>query len=51
VVQDVVDRDAEGLDPLADDEPTEAGVREADALLERLGIARSDLLEGAYLDL
>lgn len=36
---------------LADDEPTEAGVREADALLERLGIARSDLLEGAYLDL
>ena len=36
---------------LADDEPTEAGVHEAEALLQRLGIAKSDLVEGAYLDL
>ena len=36
---------------LADDEPLEAGVREAQALLARLGIAESQLVEGAYVDL
>ncbi|MDZ4701128.1 MAG: class IV adenylate cyclase [Rhodothermales bacterium] len=36
---------------LVDDEPTEAGVREAHDLLERLGIPRSSLLETAYVDL
>jgi predicted adenylyl cyclase CyaB len=36
---------------LEEGEPTEAGVREAHGLLDRLGIARSQLIEGGYLDL
>ena len=36
---------------LADDEPSEAGVREAHSLMEKLGIQPSQLIEGAYLDL
>ena len=36
---------------LADDEPPEAGVREARSLMEKLGIQPSQLIEGAYLDL
>ena len=36
---------------LGDDEPVEAGVREAHALMERLGIEPGQLVEGAYVDL
>lgn len=36
---------------LKDDEPLESGVREADQLLARLGIERSQLIEGGYVDL
>jgi len=36
---------------LSDDEPVEAGIREAQALMERLGIERSQLVEEAYVDL
>lgn len=36
---------------LADDEPTERGVAEAHALMERLGIAAAQLVEAAYVDL
>lgn len=36
---------------LEDDEPLESGVREADQLLARLGIERSQLIEGGYVDL
>jgi predicted adenylyl cyclase CyaB len=36
---------------LADGEPTEAGVREARSLMERLGIRASQLIDGAYIDL
>jgi predicted adenylyl cyclase CyaB len=36
---------------LVDDEPPEQGVREAGELMDRLGIAPSQLIEGAYLDL
>jgi predicted adenylyl cyclase CyaB len=36
---------------LADDEPTDAGVREARELMDRLGIDAGQLVEGAYLDL
>jgi predicted adenylyl cyclase CyaB len=36
---------------LADDEPTDQGVREARELMDRLGIQPSQLVEGAYLDL
>lgn len=36
---------------LADGEPAEAGVREAHDLMEQLGIRRSQLVEGAYVDL
>jgi predicted adenylyl cyclase CyaB len=36
---------------LSDGEPPEAGVAEAHALMERLGIDSSQLIEGAYLDL
>ena len=36
---------------LEENEPIEAGVREADQLLERLGIERSQLIEGGYVDL
>ncbi|MFO1303156.1 MAG: class IV adenylate cyclase [Burkholderiales bacterium] len=36
---------------LEDGEHAEAGMREAHALMERLGIAASDLIEGAYADL
>lgn len=35
---------------LADDEPAEAGVREAHALMARLGVEPSQLVQGAYLD-
>jgi predicted adenylyl cyclase CyaB len=36
---------------LADDEPSEAGVREAHALMAQLGVQPSQLVEGAYVDL
>lgn len=36
---------------LGDDEPPEAGVREAHSLMEKLGIHASQLIEGAYVDL
>ena len=36
---------------LADDEPTEMGVQEAHALMQRLGVQPTQLEEGAYLDL
>lgn len=36
---------------LAEDEPSEAGVREAHSVMEKLGIQTSQLIEGAYLDL
>lgn len=36
---------------LVDDEPAEQGVREAGNLMEQLGIAPAQLIEGAYLDL
>lgn len=36
---------------LADGEPAEAGSREAEALMQRLGVERSQLIEGAYVDL
>lgn len=48
----------EGLDDhlelevvLGDDEPAEAGVAEAHALLDRLGVPATALVAGAYLDL
>jgi predicted adenylyl cyclase CyaB len=36
---------------LVDDEPADAGIREAGELMDRLGIHPSQLVEGAYLDL
>ena len=36
---------------LADDEPNDAGLREARELMGRLGIQPGQLIEGAYLDL
>lgn len=36
---------------LDDGEAAEAGVREAEALMDRLGVDRSTLVEGAYVDL
>ncbi|MCX7050198.1 MAG: class IV adenylate cyclase [Candidatus Sumerlaeota bacterium] len=36
---------------LKDGEPIEAGIAEAHALLERLGVESSQLIEGAYIDL
>jgi len=36
---------------LTDDEPVEAGIREAHELMARLGIERSQLVEEAYVDL
>ncbi len=36
---------------LGDGEATEAGVEEADDLMERLGVLPTDLIEGAYVDL
>ncbi len=36
---------------LADDEPSERGVREAHELMEKLGVHPSQLIEGAYIDL
>lgn len=36
---------------LRDDEPVEAGVQEAHELMARLGVDRSQLVEGAYVDL
>ena len=36
---------------LVDDEPADAGVREAGELMDRLGIQPEQLIEGAYLDL
>lgn len=36
---------------LRDGEPAEAGVREAHALMARLGVEASQLVEGAYVDL
>jgi len=36
---------------LADGEAAEAGVAEAHALMQRLGIGPAQLIEGAYVDL
>jgi hypothetical protein len=36
---------------LEENEPFEAGVREADELLAGLGVERSQLIEGGYVDL
>jgi len=36
---------------LGEDEPEAVGVEEADALIQRIGIDRSQLIEGAYVDL
>lgn len=36
---------------LGQDEPAEAGVREAHSLMARLGVEQSQLIEGAYVDL
>jgi len=36
---------------LADDESSEAGIREAHSVMQKLGIHTSQLIEGAYLDL
>lgn len=36
---------------LEDDEPLEAGMREAHDIMVRLGVVSSQLIEGAYLDL
>ncbi|WP_334188151.1 class IV adenylate cyclase [Noviherbaspirillum sp.] len=36
---------------LQDGDDIDAGMREADALMQRLGIDRSHLIEGAYIDL
>jgi predicted adenylyl cyclase CyaB len=36
---------------LGDDESTEAGIREAHGLMEKLGIHASQLIDGAYVDL
>jgi len=36
---------------LEENEPSEVGAREAEALLGRLGVERSELIEGGYLDL
>jgi len=36
---------------LEDDEPSATGIREANSLLAHLGVASSQLIEGAYLDL
>ena len=36
---------------LVDDEPADAGVREAGELMDRLGVHAEQLIEGAYLDL
>jgi predicted adenylyl cyclase CyaB len=36
---------------LRDDEPAEAGVREAEELIKRLGIGTSQLIDRAYVDL
>jgi adenylate cyclase class IV len=36
---------------LVDEEPADAGVREAGELMDRLGILPTQLVEGAYLDL
>jgi adenylate cyclase len=35
---------------LADDEPADAGVREAHSVMTRLGVDASQLVQGAYLD-
>ena len=36
---------------LSEDEPEAVGVEEAGALMQRIGIDRSQLIEGAYVDL
>jgi predicted adenylyl cyclase CyaB len=36
---------------LAPDEERDSGLREADEILDRLGIRRADLLDGAYIDM
>jgi adenylate cyclase class IV len=36
---------------LGDTEPSENGVIEADQIMGRLGVERSQLIEGAYIDL
>lgn len=36
---------------LADDESSDAGIREAHSVMQKLGIQTSQLIEGAYLDL
>jgi predicted adenylyl cyclase CyaB len=37
--------------PLSEDEPAEFGVREAESIMQRLGIEPAQLIEGAYVDL
>jgi adenylate cyclase class IV len=37
--------------PLAEDEPAEFGVREAEKIMQKLGVEPAQLVEGAYVDL
>ena len=37
--------------PLAEDEPAELGVREAERIMQKLGLESAELIEGAYVDL
>ena len=37
--------------PLAENEPAESGVREAEKIMQKLGVEPAQLVEGAYLDL
>jgi predicted adenylyl cyclase CyaB len=37
--------------PLANGEPAEAGVREAEQIMQELGVAPAQLIESAYIDL
>ena len=37
--------------PLAEDEPAELGVREAEKIMQKLGVEPAQLVEGAYVDL
>ena len=37
--------------PLAEDEPAELGVREAEKIMQKLGVEPAQLVEGAYIDL
>jgi len=37
--------------PLADQEPAEAGIREAEQIMQKLGIKPAQMIEDAYVDL